>query len=237
MFIPAVGEYVIPSLLGRSDQLMIGRVLSDEFFENRDWPVASAVAILMLLLLVVPIMLFQRVERRSWRRRNEIARAVVPRTALVLRAGLSVRADPVDDRVLVQQLTPGDGVGRGAFPDAASGMAELLSNAQILGAAGLSIQIAAISACGAVVLGTLAGVALARFGPFRGRTLLAGMTTAPLVMPEVITGLSLLLLFVALEQAIGWPQRPRNAHDHACAHHLLDGLCDGGGTVAAGRLR
>jgi putrescine transport system permease protein len=65
VFIPAVGEYVIPSLLGRSDQLMIGRVLSDEFFENRDWPVASAVAIVMLLLLVVPIMLFQRAERRE----------------------------------------------------------------------------------------------------------------------------------------------------------------------------
>src|SRR6202162_5780731 len=64
VFIPAVGEYVIPSLLGRSDQLMIGRVLSDEFFENRDWPVASAVAIVILLLLVVPIMLFQRLERR-----------------------------------------------------------------------------------------------------------------------------------------------------------------------------
>jgi putrescine transport system permease protein len=83
---------------------------------------------------------------------------------------------------------------------------ELLSNGQILGAAGLSIQIAAISACGAVVLGTLAGVALARFGAFRGRTALLGMTTAPLVMPEVITGLSLLLLFVALGQAIGWPR-------------------------------
>ena len=65
VFIPAVGEYVIPTLLGRTDQLMIGRVLSDEFFENRDWPVASAVAILILGLLVVPIMLFQRLERRE----------------------------------------------------------------------------------------------------------------------------------------------------------------------------
>jgi putrescine transport system permease protein len=81
----------------------------------------------------------------------------------------------------------------------------LMSNNQILGAAWLSIKIAMISATGAVVLGTLAGVALARFGAFRGRALLAGMTTAPLVMPEVITGLSLLLLFVALEQTIGWP--------------------------------
>lgn len=65
VFIPAVGEYVIPSLLGRTDQLMIGRVLSDEFFENRDWPVASAVAIFMLVLLVIPIMLFQHFERRT----------------------------------------------------------------------------------------------------------------------------------------------------------------------------
>ena len=65
VFIPAVGEYVIPTLLGRTDQLMIGRVLSDEFFENRDWPVASAVAILILLLLIIPIMLFQRAQRRE----------------------------------------------------------------------------------------------------------------------------------------------------------------------------
>ncbi|MGH8308864.1 MAG: ABC transporter permease subunit, partial [Steroidobacteraceae bacterium] len=65
VFIPAVGEYIIPSLLGRTDQLMIGRVLSDEFFANRDWPVASAVAILMLILLVVPIMLFQRYQQRA----------------------------------------------------------------------------------------------------------------------------------------------------------------------------
>ncbi|MBL8200829.1 MAG: ABC transporter permease subunit [Chromatiales bacterium] len=82
----------------------------------------------------------------------------------------------------------------------------LLSNDQILGAAWLSIKVAAVTATGAVILGTLAGLVLARFGPFKGRTLLSGMTTAPLVMPEVITGLSLLLLFVFLEQLIGWPQ-------------------------------
>jgi putrescine transport system permease protein len=82
----------------------------------------------------------------------------------------------------------------------------LLENEQILGAAWLSIKVAAVTASGAVVLGTLAGLVLARFGPFKGRTLLSGMTTAPLVMPEVITGLSLLLLFVFLEQLIGWPQ-------------------------------
>lgn len=83
--------------------------------------------------------------------------------------------------------------------------AELFQNQQLLGAAWLSFKVAAINATAATVLGTLAGLALARFGPFRGRALLTGMATAPLVMPEVITGLSLLLLFVAMEQAIGWP--------------------------------
>lgn len=60
VFIPAIGEYVIPSLLGGIDSLMIGRTLFDEFFINRDWPLASAVATVLLLLLVVPIMLLQR---------------------------------------------------------------------------------------------------------------------------------------------------------------------------------
>jgi putrescine transport system permease protein len=75
---------------------------------------------------------------------------------------------------------------------------ELLGNRQMLDAAWLSVRIATVTATGAVVIGTLAGLALARFGQFRSRTLFSGMVTAPLVMPEVITGLSLLLLFVAL---------------------------------------
>jgi putrescine transport system permease protein len=84
----------------------------------------------------------------------------------------------------------------------------LLEDDQILSAAWVSIQVAALTATGAVILGTLAGLVLARFGPFKGRALLQGLTTAPLVMPEVITGLSMLLLFVSLEQLFaflfGW---------------------------------
>lgn len=83
---------------------------------------------------------------------------------------------------------------------------KLFDNDQILNAAWLSLKVAAMTATGAVVLGTLAGLALARFGKFKGRTMFSGMTTAPLVMPEVITGLSLLLLFVAMEQIFGWPK-------------------------------
>ncbi|ETX26948.1 ABC transporter permease subunit [Roseivivax isoporae] len=65
VFIPAIGEFVIPSLLGGSDTLMIGKVLWEEFFSNRDWPVASAVAIVLLLILIVPIVLFQRNEQKQ----------------------------------------------------------------------------------------------------------------------------------------------------------------------------
>ncbi|MGC1488470.1 MAG: ABC transporter permease subunit [Albidovulum sp.] len=65
VFIPALGEFVIPSLLGGSKTIMIGKVLWEEFFSNRDWPVASAVAVILLLILVVPIMLFQRNEQKQ----------------------------------------------------------------------------------------------------------------------------------------------------------------------------
>ena len=82
----------------------------------------------------------------------------------------------------------------------------LFRNQQILDAAWLSVRVGALSATLAVALGTLAGMALTRFGPFKGRTMLSGMVAAPLVMPEVITGLSMLLLFVTMEQLIGWPQ-------------------------------
>jgi len=84
---------------------------------------------------------------------------------------------------------------------------ELAGNTQILDAAQRSLLIAALTATLAVCLGTLAGLALARFGRFSGRNLLSLLTSAPLVMPEVITGLSLLLLFVYMESLIGWPER------------------------------
>jgi putrescine transport system permease protein len=81
----------------------------------------------------------------------------------------------------------------------------LLENDEILDAALISLKVALINATGASILGTLAGFSLSRFGKFRGRVALNAMTTAPLVMPEVITGLSLLMTFVAMQQLIGWP--------------------------------
>ncbi|MGY6536466.1 MAG: ABC transporter permease subunit [Pararhodobacter sp.] len=81
----------------------------------------------------------------------------------------------------------------------------LFNDRQILGAAWISLKIAFASATLAVVIGTLGAFVLTRFGKFTGRLLLTGMITAPLVMPEVITGLSLLLLFVSMELTLGWP--------------------------------
>ena len=84
---------------------------------------------------------------------------------------------------------------------------ELFHNAQILEAAWLSLRIAALTATIATILGTLAALALARAGRFPGRSALVGLLAGPLVMPEVILGLALLLLFVALESTFGWPNR------------------------------
>lgn len=82
---------------------------------------------------------------------------------------------------------------------------ELLRDDAMMSAVGLSLTIAACAATAAAILGTIAAVVLVRFGRFRGSNGFAFMITAPLVMPDVITGLSLLLLFVALAHAIGWP--------------------------------
>lgn len=84
---------------------------------------------------------------------------------------------------------------------------ELFEDERMVTAALLSLRIAAMSATGAVIIGTLAGFVMSRIPRFWGRTLFTGLVTAPLVMPEIITGLSMLLLFVGLEQLVGWPER------------------------------
>jgi putrescine transport system permease protein len=85
--------------------------------------------------------------------------------------------------------------------------AALLADQSLIDAALLSLRIAAVSATIATVLGALAGIGLARFARFRGRSLFAGLLAAPLVLPDLLIGLALLLLFVAIAQATGWPER------------------------------
>src|ERR1700691_1607080 len=84
---------------------------------------------------------------------------------------------------------------------------QLLHNDQVLDAAWLSLEIGVVVSSGAVVLGTLAAIALVRFARFRGRLLLIGMVNAPLVMPEIVTGITQLLLFISMLHLIGWPHR------------------------------
>ena len=81
----------------------------------------------------------------------------------------------------------------------------LMSNQKVIDALILSLKIALVSATIATILGTMAGIALARFPKFRGRTLFSGLVTAPLIMPEVITGISSLIFFILLADWIGWP--------------------------------
>jgi putrescine transport system permease protein len=94
---------------------------------------------------------------------------------------------------------------------------ELIRDDRVLDALKLSVGIAVTASTGAVVIGTLAAYGLTRFGKFRGRSLLSGLVTAPLVLPEVTTGLSMLLLFVLMEKLTGWPQG-RGASTIAVAH-------------------
>src|SRR5690349_15056223 len=82
---------------------------------------------------------------------------------------------------------------------------KLFANKQVINAALLSLEIALVSATIATILGTMAGIALARFKRFRGRTIFSGFVTTPLIMPEVITGISMLMLFILMGQYIGWP--------------------------------
>jgi putrescine transport system permease protein len=85
--------------------------------------------------------------------------------------------------------------------------ATLLHNDQILDSAWLSLKVGVVVSSGAVVLGTLAAIGLVRFARFRGRLLLIGMVNAPLVMPEIVTGITQLLLFISMLHLIGWPHR------------------------------
>ena len=113
VFIPAVGEFVIPSLLGGPDNLMIGRVLWDEFFGNHDWPVASAVAIAFLVLLAGPIAIYQYYTSSSWRPERSWNGATHRVLFAVLCFGIAVLYIPIAgaDRLLLQRLAAGQRVG------------------------------------------------------------------------------------------------------------------------------
>ena len=193
-FIPAVGEFVIPDLLGGSQAPMIGQTIWTEFFGNKDWPAAAAVAV----VLVGPVGDADRHlpapdHARGGARLTMRKVSAFNLVAIVL--GLAFLYLPIVILVIysfnASQLVAVWGGWSTRW------YAELINDAPLLDSAFISIRLALVSATAATILGTLAAVALVRFGRFRGRLLFASMIYAPLVMPEVITGLSMLLLFVA----------------------------------------
>ena len=204
-FIPIVGEFVIPDLLAGSSSMMIGQTLWLEFFTNKDWPVASAAAVVLLVLLVAPLLLYDRLQRRQLEGRTDGAqgqrrsrRSTSPRW----RSGMAFLYLPIVILVIYsfnasRLVTVWGGWSLRWYH-------EFFNDRAMLEAAWMSLRVAAVSATIATLLGTLAAVALSRGERFRGRTLFSGMLYAPLVMPEVITGLSLLLLFVALNAERGF---------------------------------
>ncbi|STH11873.1 putrescine ABC transporter membrane protein [Escherichia coli] len=205
VFIPAVGEFVIPELLGGPDSIMIGRVLWQEFFNNRglagglggsDHHVAAA----NCADNVVPQ---TPAKKRGRTRMNNLPVVRSPWRIVILLLGFTFLYAPMLMLVIYsfnssKLVTVWAGWSTRWY-------GELLRDDAMMSAVGLSLTIAACAATAAAILGTIAAVVLVRFGRFRGSNGFAFMITAPLVMPDVITGLSLLLLFVALAHAIGWP--------------------------------
>ena len=198
-FIPIVGEFVIPDLLGGSRPLMIGQTLWTEFFANKDWPVASAVAIVLLCAAGgADRDLPARAGARAGARTLTCARALARSTSSRSRSGW--RFSICRSSILViysfnasRLVTVWGGWSTRWYRRAAR------TTRRCSRRPGSRLRIAFLSAAAATVLGTLAALALVRLGRFRGRLLFSGMVYAPLVMPEVITGLSLLLLFVAID--------------------------------------
>ena len=158
VFIPVVGEFIIPEMLGGSDRLYYGKILWEEFFVNRNWPGASALAFSGIIILVLIFYSF-----------NENKRVMVWK-------GFSLRW-----------------------------YNELFNNEQIIEAFIISIKIAALSATFATILGVMIGYSLVRIRKIPFKSFYIFLSSTPLVLPELILGLSMLLFFISLNNVIGFP--------------------------------
>ena len=173
VFIPCVGEYVIPELLGGPQTQMIGRTLWDEFFSNNDWPMACAVAVTMVLLVIVPLAVFSRYQgeasapRRLTAMRTPAFNRMFARAWLAL--GYAFLYVPIVALVVYSfNDSPVANVWRGFT---LRWYAALASDRELLAGLALSLKVALATACASVVLGTLAAFALVRYRRFFGSTL------------------------------------------------------------------
>lgn len=217
VFIPMVGEFVIPELLGGTGVAMIGKTLWTEFFNNQDWPLSAAIAMGMLAILFLPIILLQRVqvaaavtatggaqtERHfSWTARLSVGLGLL----FIYFPIFLVIAFSFNDSRLVTVW--------GGF--SLKWYGTLFQNIQLLDSAWLSFKLACLSASIATVLGVLAALALVR-SKFRGKDFFSFLIMTPIIMPSMIIGLAFLLFFVAIGM-------PRGFYTLLLAHATF-GMC------------
>lgn len=201
IFIPVIGEFVIPDLLGRADSAMIGKTLWAEFFNNRDWTLSAAIAIGMLIILALPIIWLQRLQARDAVLQAMGAGMAADRrfswiNRLSVGLGLVFTYVPLILVIIYSFNASRLATLWGGFSFHWYGV--LFANEQLLASAWLSFQLAALSATAATLLGIPAAYAMVRFRSFRGRGLFGFLLLAPMIMPSMVIGLSLLLLYVAL---------------------------------------
>jgi putrescine transport system permease protein len=199
-FIPMVGEFVIPDLLGGNDSALIGKTLWTEFFTNQDWPLSSAIAVGMLAILIIPIFLLQRAQAKadvqsqatgsqgtqnwSWFGLTSVTVGL----AFIYLPILLVIAFSFNESRLVTVWS--------GFSLKWYGL--LFANTQLIASAWLSFKLAVVSATAATFLGVMAALTLVRGRAMPGHRLFGFMVLAPIIIPEMVIGLAFLLLFVAI---------------------------------------
>jgi ABC-type spermidine/putrescine transport system permease subunit II len=200
-FIPMIGEFVIPDLLGSNDTALIGKTLWTEFFTNQDWPLAAAIAVGMLLILLLPIFALQKAQTKADVRQASLVsmdgRKFSQLNIVAVGLGLSFIYVPI---FLVMVFSFNDSrlvtVWAG-FSLKWYGI--LFQNTQLLLSAWLSFKLAFVSATAATIIGVLAAMTLVRVNGFYGKRLFGFLVLAPIIIPEMVIGLAFLLLFVAID--------------------------------------
>ncbi len=226
-FIPMVGEFVIPDLLGGNDTALIGRTLWTEFFNNQDWPLAAAIAVGMLVILIIPIMALQKAQARADIRQAQTGLAGGRRWSAFNMAAIGIGLGFIYLPIaLVMVFSFNESRLVTVWAGFSLKWYELLfQNTQLLQSAWLSLKLAFVSATAATVLGVLAAMTLVRVRRFRGKNLFGFLVLAPIIIPEMVIGLAFLLLFVAIDL-------PRGFFTLFLAHTTF-GLCFVSTTVQA----
>jgi ABC-type spermidine/putrescine transport system permease subunit II len=207
VFIPAIGAYVTPRVLGGGRNMMLGNLIELQFGQGRNWPLGAALAMTLLVIVVAALMLFRyirvtsrgRGQRHGWRKLLDRPAAGLRRHRHPdLRAALS--ADRDAGGVFLQRRRPRMSVGR-LLAAMVRGRVQ-----QPAGARGLDpLALAGVTAAGiATVLATLAALGTTRTSRFPGQTMIYALINQPLMVPEIVTGIALLIFFAAIKVQTGY---------------------------------